>query len=339
VLATGGLDQHSSYVALSRHRDSVHLHYGRDDFDSFERLARVLGRERAKDSTLDYAAARDRFAEQRGYDRSAILDTLAKDRLVDRRHVHRQTEAPPRDMFAGLRAHLAREVGQGRSAADAGAFDGLKLDARPIAPVGAGADLLVGAVERYAVAYEDVARMTGQGLSPLEVQRSALDRAGAGLDATVPHGAADLSAAFERGPALASEAAKGRTQAAIRAMRLESELRVSHDLRAARFAQDWKRLKAEHDRLSGWQHEGARNMAAGRMRVLAKGIDQDPAMARALGKHAADLGLGKQWSLEWRAGSRDGGIGRDMSERLPTRSMSLALIDTLGRGRDLGLSR
>ena len=32
VLATPGLDRHATYVALSRHRDSVQLHYGRDDF-------------------------------------------------------------------------------------------------------------------------------------------------------------------------------------------------------------------------------------------------------------------------------------------------------------------
>jgi hypothetical protein len=32
VLATPGMDSHGSYVALSRHRDGMDLHYGRDDF-------------------------------------------------------------------------------------------------------------------------------------------------------------------------------------------------------------------------------------------------------------------------------------------------------------------
>ena len=32
VLATPGLDRHAAYVALSRHREAVALHYGRDDF-------------------------------------------------------------------------------------------------------------------------------------------------------------------------------------------------------------------------------------------------------------------------------------------------------------------
>jgi hypothetical protein len=34
VLATPGMDAHGSYVALSRHRDGMDLHYGRDDFAS-----------------------------------------------------------------------------------------------------------------------------------------------------------------------------------------------------------------------------------------------------------------------------------------------------------------
>jgi hypothetical protein len=70
VLATPGLDAHASYVALTRHRDGVELHYGRDDFASPERLARTLGRERAKDMALDHAGAdpAEGFAARRGID-------------------------------------------------------------------------------------------------------------------------------------------------------------------------------------------------------------------------------------------------------------------------------
>src|SRR3546814_1284187 len=42
VLATPGMDRHSAYVALSRHRDGVQLHYGRDDFGDDRRLVRTL---------------------------------------------------------------------------------------------------------------------------------------------------------------------------------------------------------------------------------------------------------------------------------------------------------
>ncbi|UAK25300.1 Ti-type conjugative transfer relaxase TraA [Sphingomonas nostoxanthinifaciens] len=54
VLATPGLDAHSSYVALSRHRDGTALHYGRDDFADETALRQTLGRERPKDMALDY---------------------------------------------------------------------------------------------------------------------------------------------------------------------------------------------------------------------------------------------------------------------------------------------
>jgi Ti-type conjugative transfer relaxase TraA len=54
VLASPGLDRHATYVALSRHRRSVNLHYGRDDFADQRRLGRVLSRERSKDMASDY---------------------------------------------------------------------------------------------------------------------------------------------------------------------------------------------------------------------------------------------------------------------------------------------
>lgn len=57
VLATPGLDRHAAYVALSRHRERVDLHYGSDDFADPSKLVRVLSRERAKDMARDYAPA------------------------------------------------------------------------------------------------------------------------------------------------------------------------------------------------------------------------------------------------------------------------------------------
>jgi Ti-type conjugative transfer relaxase TraA len=54
VLATPGLDRHAAYVALSRHRERVELHYGRDDFEDRGKLVRALSRERGKDMASDY---------------------------------------------------------------------------------------------------------------------------------------------------------------------------------------------------------------------------------------------------------------------------------------------
>jgi len=57
VLATPGLDAHATYVALSRHRDRVELHYGRDDFADQGKLITTLSRERGKDMASDYRPA------------------------------------------------------------------------------------------------------------------------------------------------------------------------------------------------------------------------------------------------------------------------------------------
>ena len=69
VLATPGMDAHGSYVALSRHRDGMELHYGRDDFASRDKLINTLSRGRSKDMVSDYGQDRDpvqTYAERRG---------------------------------------------------------------------------------------------------------------------------------------------------------------------------------------------------------------------------------------------------------------------------------
>src|SRR3546814_11059228 len=68
VLATPGMDAHGSYVALSRHRDGLDLHYGRDDFADQNRLVRALSRDRTKDMATDYERTDpvQSYAERRG---------------------------------------------------------------------------------------------------------------------------------------------------------------------------------------------------------------------------------------------------------------------------------
>ena len=72
VLASSHMDRHAAYVGLTRHRDGIALHYGRDEFADAAALARTLGRQRAKDTSLDYGAERDgdalarQYAERRG---------------------------------------------------------------------------------------------------------------------------------------------------------------------------------------------------------------------------------------------------------------------------------
>ncbi len=111
VLATPGMDRHSAYVALSRHRDGVQLHYGRDDFADDRRLVRTLGRERAKDMASDYPMYRDRDAEAQSFaDRRGLSGEI------------RVADAPERKGVEILapRAGTSRQMGEDSSAPDIG---------------------------------------------------------------------------------------------------------------------------------------------------------------------------------------------------------------------------
>ncbi|MDC7260393.1 MULTISPECIES: Ti-type conjugative transfer relaxase TraA [unclassified Shinella] len=63
VLASGTMDRHLTYVAMTRHRDSVQLHAGRDEFKDEKALSATFSRAGLKETTLDYAKA---YAERRG---------------------------------------------------------------------------------------------------------------------------------------------------------------------------------------------------------------------------------------------------------------------------------
>lgn len=76
VLATPGMDRHAAYVALSRHRTEVDLHYGRNDFADAGKLVRTLSRERGKDMASDY-----------GFDQAMVPEPIT----------------PRRGIFAGLK--------------------------------------------------------------------------------------------------------------------------------------------------------------------------------------------------------------------------------------------
>ncbi len=57
VLASGTMDRHLTYVAMTRHRDGVTLYAGRDEFSDMTTLSARLSRSQAKETTLDYARA------------------------------------------------------------------------------------------------------------------------------------------------------------------------------------------------------------------------------------------------------------------------------------------
>ncbi|GGO99981.1 hypothetical protein GCM10011329_34740 [Stakelama pacifica] len=305
VLATPGMDRHSAYVALSRHRESVQLHYGRDDFADQRQLVRTLGRERVKDMAGDYGhegamAEQDRvraFAERR----EIRFPELAREMVA-------KVQAKAKGMFAGFRPkptspEPARDGKGGPNIIGSERGSPVPNQAK--------------AIERYARAQADMDRMREKGLPVLPHQKQALAKAGDALDRVRPHAARDLSSAFERNPALVRDAAEGKAGGAARAMAEEAQVRSNPELRADRFVERWQGMARERAELARSGDRAGAERAAKKMDGLAGGLHRDPQLESVLRRRAPELGL------EMR---RD----RPISQEL-TRSLEI--------GRDRGLSR
>jgi len=82
VLASGTMDRHLTYVAMTRHRDQVKLYAGRDELKDLPALSASMGRSGAKEMTLDYAQA---FAERRGLAQEfGVLSEIGISRKTER---------------------------------------------------------------------------------------------------------------------------------------------------------------------------------------------------------------------------------------------------------------
>ncbi|MDF8335707.1 Ti-type conjugative transfer relaxase TraA [Novosphingobium cyanobacteriorum] len=267
LLATPGMDRHSAYVGMSRHRDGVQLHYGRDDFTDQRQLARVLARDRGKDMAGDYAAPSDE-------DRARNFAERREIRWPERaREIVHQVRDKARDMFAGFRPKPVATPEKAATPDRTEATIGKPDQAR--------------AIERYARASADIGRMRAQELPVLPHQQSALRRAGEALDQARPDGARDLASAFRRDPGLIGQAAEGKTGGAARAMAEERRVRLDPDARAARFVESWRGLARE--RAGGDQARAEK--AITRMGAMAEDLRRDPELAKALERRAPELEL------------------------------------------------
>lgn len=270
VLATPGMDRHSSYVALSRHRDGVALHYGRDDFADRSKLVRTLSRERAKDMATDYRRAepardtatslRKAFAERRGI--------TFRERVAE---VVRTVPEKARGIFDNFRPKPQQ------------------LDVA--APASTRTSDARRTVERYARARDDIDRMREQKLPVLPHQNDALAKAHGSLDAIGPDARADLESAFERNPELVRSAAQGDSRATIRAMQLETAIRSDPVQRADRFAQDWQRLHRQRGTLTQSGEHAAARAVSREMGAMAKSLERDAQVESILRTRKAALGI------------------------------------------------
>ena len=274
VLATPGLDAHGSYVALSRHRDSMDLHYGRDDFADENRLVRTLSRDRAKDMASDYEPAQS-YAERRG-----ITFRGRVERVVE---IVKQVPKKVRGMFDGLR--LPADGGQEPERA--------ALERENAAdPEKALRRARTKARIRHTRAVDAIFEVQERGGNASPEQVKELQEARKVFEEVRPHGSHDAEAAYKKSPELASEAATGRTARAIRALQLETELRTDPQRRADRFVERWRSL----DRASQHQYQ-AGDMSGYKatrsaMGDMAKSLERDPQLESILEGRKRDLGIG-----------------------------------------------
>jgi Ti-type conjugative transfer relaxase TraA len=302
VLATPGLDAHGSYVALSRHRDGMDLHYGRDDFADENRLVRTLSRDRAKDMASDYERldpVQD-YAERRGIAfRTRVIEIVRK--IVPEK---------VRDMFDGLR--LPADGGQGPERA---------APERKVAedPETALRRARTKALVRHARAVDTIfeAQERGGTASPEQVEE--LQDARKAFEDVRPYGSHDAEAAYKKNPELAQEAATGRVSRAVRALQLETELRNDPQRRADRFVERWRELG----------HTSQRQYEAGDMSGY-------KATRSAMGDMAKSLERDAQMESLLRGRKRELGIDFDSGRSLG-RELAFSHGIDLGRGRSIGL--
>jgi Ti-type conjugative transfer relaxase TraA len=263
VLASGSMDRHLAYVGMTRHRDSVTLYAGRDEFKDVAALSSRLSRAGLKETTLDYA---------------------------QRRGIERDAGAPP---VPGLEA--AREA----PAQKRGMFDGLKLNVpkQERAPLNMGGKDLEQAAERYARAWTDADRMREQALPTLEYQKRELKEAAASLETAHPGAVNDLHNAMRYEPSTfrAMKQLRGPERGAELAGAIRHEERVRRDpaLQAERLVKDWQRLEARHDKLrDNYLDRDARQKIEKQMQGIAGKLKRDPQLESLVRARAKDMGIG-----------------------------------------------
>jgi Ti-type conjugative transfer relaxase TraA len=279
LLATPGMDAHSSYVALSRHRDGMELHYGRDDFANPDRLTRTLSRDRAKDMASDYEQ-RDPaqgYAERRGITfRERVAEIVRK--IVPEK---------VRNMFDGLRPSAdavpgpddarrpEREAPERKAAEEADALRKARTKA----------------LVRHARAVDAIFDMQERRGKANPAQVKELQEARKVFEEVRPYGSHDAEAAYKKKPELVREAAGGQVNRAIRALQLETELRTDPSRRADRFVQRWQKL--DHTSQRQYQAGDIAGYRATRsvMGHMAKSLEHDPQLESILANRKRDLGI------------------------------------------------
>ncbi|MBZ9894617.1 MULTISPECIES: Ti-type conjugative transfer relaxase TraA [unclassified Mesorhizobium] len=336
VLATPGMDAHGSYVALSRHRDGMDLHYSGCDFATRERLVRTLSRDRAKDMASDYERIdpAQSYAERRGI--------TFRERVVEivRRLVPEKLRDRIGELLDGLRSPADAEPGQDRGrgperenvgalSADGGAAPERDVSVRgaqryadaAVSPEAALRSARTKALVRHARAIDAIlssGNANGQG-NPEQMRE--LRDARSAFEKVRPYGWRDAEAAYVKNPELVREAGAGRVSRIVLALQLETEIRTGMDIdpsrRADRFVERWQKLdRTGREQYQAGDMSGYRSTRSA-MSDMAKSLERDPQLESLLANRKRELG-----------------INIDSGRRL---GAELAFSHGIGKGRSLGL--
>jgi len=324
VLATPGMDTHSSYVAMSRHRDGMDLHYGRDDFANQDRLVRTLSRDRAKDMASDYERAdpAQSYAERRGITFRARVAEIAR-KVVPKKL---------RNMFDGLRPpgdvpgpdgerRPERKTPESERSRTGAERREIEAPERKVVedPEKGLRRVRTRALMRHARAVAAIfeAQEMGDKASPEQVKE--LQEARKDFEEVRPYGSHDAEAAYKKNPELVREAAGGQVNRAIRALQLETELRTDPSHRADRFVQRWRKLDHTSKRLYQAGDIAGYKATRSTMGDMAKSLERDPQLESILANRKRELGITFESSRR---------LGRELAF---THGIDL------GRGRGLGI--
>ncbi|MFA6117623.1 MAG: Ti-type conjugative transfer relaxase TraA [Sphingomonas sp.] len=267
LLATPGMDSHSAYVALSRHRDGVDLHYGNDDFADQGRLTRTLSRERTKDMASDYVQDQNEpdrsFAERRGLtfrERvAAVIEKVVPEKM--------------RDLFDGLRLHVTAPK---------------QLAPEPQESPTVARDRIIA---RHARAVQVIFEMQDRGGHETIEQVRELNEARGDLNAIRANASDDAEKAYARDATLAPEAAGGDSRRAREAIARERDIRTDPKLRADRFVERWNKLGEQSQRAYEAGDMKGRRTIRSEMVGMAKSLEKDPQLDSILANRKAELGI------------------------------------------------
>jgi Ti-type conjugative transfer relaxase TraA len=322
VLATPGMDAHGSYVALSRHRDGIDLHYGRDDFAGQDRLINTLSRDRAKDMASDYEQLdpAQNYAERRGITFRArvaeIMRKIVPEKVRDRIDGLLDGLRQPGDVVSGRdveqrpeRRYAGKDVRRDPAVPESEAAEDREAALRKAR---------TRALMRHARAVDAILEAREEGLMPSDEQRREIGAARRAFEEVRPFGWQDAEAAYSKDNSLAGEAGSGRIDRAVRALYQETERRLDMQ-RADEFVESWHKLgQASERRYAAGDYSGYR-AARAEMGNMARSLERDPQLESLLANRKRELGI---------AFDSGRSLGRD-----------LAISHGLGRGRgrDIGI--